>query len=223
MISGKLILYLTIGTLVMLVPIVIQSLWYKIKLWKSIIIAVLLTVSGTVGTYIMYFIENHWWGGTSFFGAVFFVPLAFIGVAYLLKLPYNELIDLCAPAECMMLVIMKVQCLLSGCCKGMILFQEVRFPSQAAELVNALVLAGVLLWIAYKGSSKGRIYPIYLILYGATRFILNFFREEFTTTEMIVPFGTIWSVVSVAAGVLWLMLLKKQGEKKIAAAEDTEE
>ena len=223
MISGKLILYLTIGTAVMLVPIVIQSLWYKIKLWKSIIVAVLLTVSGTVGTYIMYFIENHWWGGTSFFGAVFFVPLAFIGVAYLLKLPYNELLDLCAPAECMMLVIMKVQCLLAGCCQGRLLFQGFRFPSQAAELINALALAGILMWIAYKGRGKGRIYPMYLVLYGVTRFILNFFREEFVTTDMIVPFGTIWSVVAVAAGILWLVLLNKRAEKEIEATLETKE
>jgi prolipoprotein diacylglyceryltransferase len=221
MISGKLILYVSIGTIMMLIPIVIQSYWYRYRLWKSFLIAFLIAISGVIGTYTMFYIENHRWGGTSFFGGVFFVPLFFIGFAYLLKHPYNELMDLCAPAGCMMLVVMKIQCLLSGCCDGRILFTdaagtEVRFPSQMAELINGLILAAVLLYIAYKAKHKGEIYPIFLVLYGVSRFILSFFREDFVTTTMLVPFGTIWSIVAIIIGVLWMWLLRRPKEKEIS-------
>ena len=198
----------------MLIPIVIQSYWYRYRLWKSFLIAFLIAISGVIGTYTMFYIENHRWGGTSFFGGVFFVPLFFAGFSYLLKHPYNELMDLCAPAGCMMLVVMKIQCLLSGCCGGRVLFTnevgaEIRFPSQAAELINGLILAVLLMIIAYKAKNKGEIYPIFLLLYGTSRFILNFFREEFVTTNMFVPYGTIWSIVSIAGGAMWIWLLRR--------------
>ena len=86
------------------------------------IISVLLTVSGTLGTFIWYAIESGGFGGRSFYGAVFIVPLLFIPVAYLFRIPYAKLMDLCAPAECMMLVLMKALCLMEGCCGGRVLF-----------------------------------------------------------------------------------------------------
>jgi prolipoprotein diacylglyceryltransferase len=219
MISGKLAFYLAIGTIAMFVPICIQSLWYKISLWKSAVIAVLLTVTGTVGTYIMFFVENQWWGGTSFFGAIFFVPIPFVLFSILLKVPYNNILDLCAPAECIMLAIMKVQCLVSGCCRGRFICStsqgtDIYFPSQLMELINAFILVVLLMFIASKSKNKGTIYPKYLLLYGISRFILNFFRQEFVTTEMFVPFGTIWSIVAIIVGIVWLTVLKKYKNNK---------
>ena len=215
MISLKLIIYLSIGTIAMLIPVVFQSLWYKIKLWKSIIATILLTITGTIGTYLMFFIENHWIGGTSFFGAVFFVPIPFILYAILLKIKYKELVDICAPAECIMLVIMKIQCLISGCCEGMVISvnsnnSTIRFPSQIVEMINAFVLCIVLLLLSYKKKFRGYIYPMYLILYGMSRFVLNCFREDFYTTDMFIPYGNLWSIISVVIGVTWF-ICKKQG------------
>jgi phosphatidylglycerol:prolipoprotein diacylglycerol transferase len=203
----------------MLLPVMIHSNWYKIAVWKRIVLTVCLTVVGTTGTYIMFFAENGWIGGTSFFGAVFFVPLPFIGIAKLLKISVGDSLDLCAPAECMMLAIMKVQCLLSGCCGGRILFENaegvaVRFPSQLAEMINAIILLILLMIMAYKGRNRGELYPWYVLLYGISRFILNFFREGFVTTSMLIPFGTIWSVVAMILGTVWLVVLRKNQRKK---------
>jgi prolipoprotein diacylglyceryltransferase len=43
---------------------------------------------------------------------------------------------------------------------------------------------------------------------------LNFFRQEFVTTEMFVPFGTIWSIVAIIVGIVWLTVLKKYKNNK---------
>lgn len=203
----------------MLIPTMIQSAWYKIKVPKSILLTLCLTIAGTMGTYIMFFVENGWIGGTSFFGAVFFVPIPFFWVAHLMKLPYGDVMDLCAPAECMMLFVMKIQCQLSGCCAGRILFESsdgvaVRFPSQIAEMINAVFLLTVLMVIAYQKKHRGELYPLYILLYGITRFILNFFRQDFVTTTMIIPFGTIWSIVAMVLGMVWLIVLRNTRKKK---------
>lgn len=201
----------------MLVPIMIQGNWYQINRNKRLLTAVLLTVAGTLGTFLLYFIENNRIGGTSFFGAVFFVPVLFIPVARLLGLRYDLLLDLCAPAECVMLVVMKVQCLIGGCCGGRkisLAGWEFVFPSQLMELVNALIICVVLLQMSRKEKHQGRIYPWYMVIYGISRFILNIGREAWVTKEMLLPFGNIWSLVSIAVGVIWLLLIQKRKQKE---------
>ena len=210
----RVLLYVAIGTIFMFIPILVQSISYKIKIWKSVIVAILLAITGTVSTYLMFLIENRFFGGISFYGAVFFVPLFFIPIALILKENYFLLTDLCAPAECAMLVIMKIQCLMAGCCRGVILYTnaegtEVRFPSPIAEMINAIILCIALLILARKISNRGIIYPLYLILYGVSRFILNIGREEFFITEKFLPMGSIWSIVAVIVGIIWIFVFKK--------------
>jgi prolipoprotein diacylglyceryltransferase len=204
-------IFLLLGTLAMLIPICIQAKWYGVKWWKTIVIALLLTVSGTLGTYLWFFVENGRFGGRSFYGAVFIVPVLFILVSWVFRIPYGKLMDLCAPAECIMLVLMKALCVLEGCCKGRILFENVRFPSQIAELVNALILLVILMYLSHKKENRGKIYPMYLLIYGASRFVLNFFRDVWAETWM--PMGTLWSILAMVIGGGMLVYLKKKNEK----------
>lgn len=214
MISATLLLYLAVGTLAMLPAVFIQVWWYKIKLWKSVPITIALTVCGTIGTYIWFFIENRWIGGTSFYGAVFFVPVAFLGVAKLFHLPYHEIIALCAPAECVMLAIMKVQCLLAGCCKGRMLEAiGVRFPSQLAELINALVIFCVLMLLSRKLKNRALLYPLYMLIYGVTRLGLNFFRENQSPFLLGLAPGAFWSICAIVIGCVWLCYCRKSKKK----------
>lgn len=198
----------------MLLPILLQAKWKRIPLWKCFPLAIFLTIAGTLGTYLLFFIENHWIGGTSFFGAVFLVPLLFVIVAKLLRLQYGVAMDLCAPAECAMLVIMKIQCVISGCCEGrtLYLFGDMNafvFPSQIAELLNALIIMIVLLWMSRSNRIQNVTYPWYMIIYGCSRFVLNIFRQEWITTDMFLPYGNIWSLVAITVGVLWLLVARK--------------
>lgn len=199
----------------MLIPVCIQSVGYKIKVWKRILIAVLLTVSGTIGTYVLFFIENGWIGGTSFFGAVFLVPILFLFIPKLLRVPYGDLMDLCAPAECVMLAVMKVQCLIGGCCDGRALFVSsngtvVCFPSQIAELINALIIMGILMAMSRKEQFRGKLYPWYMVIYGTTRFVLNLFRGDTTPFALGLPAGNVWSLLAIAIGVVWLAVLRRK-------------
>lgn len=211
----KLLIVLFIGTLAMMIPMIIQSKKYKFSLWKVIISALILTVTGTIGTKIMAFVEMGTLEGISFYGAVFFVPLAFLFVSLIFRLPYGCLLDICAPAECIMLVIMKVHCLISGCCMGRVLFLDsngkfIRFPSPIVEMLNALLVFVILLVIFYKGKNRGLIYNYYLVLYGCTRFILNFFRAEWQEYDGgIIPMGTVWSVVAISFGLFAIITIKK--------------
>jgi prolipoprotein diacylglyceryltransferase len=118
----------------------------------------------------------------------------------------------------MMLAVMKVQCLTSGCCGGRVLYYDanavaVVFPSQLAELANAVVLMLVLLIMGIKNRNRGRLYPWFMILYGVTRFVLNIFRQEWVTYDgPLMPLGNIWSLLALAAGIVWLVVLHRRAK-----------
>lgn len=220
--DAKTILALSAGTGAMLILIAVLMISYKEKLWKSVPVSLLLTITGTLGTYIWFFVELSGWGGRSYYGAVFLVPVAFMFVARWMRIPYGDLMDYCAPAECVMLAIMKYQCLVDGCCGGIILRvledgSEVLFPSQIVELVNALVVMAILLVIAIKKKYRGKVYAWYLIIYGVLRFILNWFRSDNLPLLLGLPSGNIWSLLAVFIGVLWLLDLRLAIVKKTSA------
>lgn len=199
-----------------MVPMFFQAKKYEIQRWRIIPVAFMLTIVGTLGTYAWFFVENLYFGGRSFYGAVFFVPLAFLLLPSIIKIPYGQLVDLCAPAECIMLSFMKVQCLVTGCCAGRTLLTNelgeiVRFPSPLVELIFAYAIAIALMVMSHNARFKEKIYPWYLILYGSTRFVLNFFREEWENYNGgVPPLGTIWSVLAVIIGVCWIIYYDKK-------------
>lgn len=213
---------LTLGTVLMFSVMLICNRAYGFRVGKIAATALLLTFAGVLSVKLMYFIENGSFSGQSFFGAIFFVPLLFVPITLLLRLPYRSVLDLCAPSICIMLAIMKLECLRSGCCIGKFLYfnadgKGVRFPSRELELAAALIIMAVLIMFIRKGKLGGKIYPVFMIVYGIARFILNWFRE---TTPFIfgLPAGNFWSIISVIAGAIWLISLERSRQKKEIAS-----
>lgn len=215
MISIDLILFLGMGTVAMLIQMIFRRGIYKIPLWKCIFIAVFLTLAGTIGAMLMFYIENGSLGGRSFFGALLFIPVLMCPIAILLKVPFGMLMDLCAPAECIMLAILKVDCLINDCCYGRIICSSntvgvLRFPSQIVEMIVILVIMICLMIQEKSYNSKNKLYLVYLLLYGATRFVLNWLRGDLTPFVWGLPAGSFWAMCSVIIGSLGLLLFRRK-------------
>lgn len=200
---------IAIGMLAMILLMILRRKRYpEISIWKIIVLGFLLTVMGVLGTMIMYFIENGSFGGTSFFGALLFVPLLMIPAMFL-KIPYKTILDLCAPSEALMLSIMKIDCLANGCCVGKYLPKlELQFPSQMVEMAASLGVMLILLRMEQR-QQRTHLYAWYLILYGITRFALNWFRYGTKPWIWILPNSIVWSIVSIIIGGLWLGVASK--------------
>lgn len=198
------------GTVGMLILMLLRRKAFpQIQLWKLPIISLLLTLAGVAGAMLMFYIESGKFGGTSFFGAILFIPVLLLP-ALLLRIRYSELMDLCAPAECLMLSFMKLDCLMSDCCIGKYLpTLELQFPSQIVEMLTILIIMLLLLQKERSGASTGRLYGHYLILYGSTRFVLNWFRYGLTPFVWILPAGNFWSIIAIAVGLIWLMAVNR--------------
>jgi len=209
----ELYIALAAGTVLMLAVTVYLRKFYQITLWKIVLLTLMLTVFGLLGTKILFLIETGRWSGTSYFGAVFFTPLFMMLVAKALRLSIGDTLDLCAPAECIMLALMKVKCLIYGCCDGRLLYATkeiaIRFPSQIVELVAALVIMVLLILLIKKGEKKNQIYAWYMIYYGVSRFVLNCLRDTEPFVG-ILPAGNFWALISIGIGVVLIYHKKKK-------------
>ena len=209
-------IFLLIGMALMIICMCwANRISYQFPLWKLIVSGAVLTGIGLLGAPIMSWIESGNWTGRSFYGAVFLTPILLWPLSMFLKMNYGRLMDLAAPAECIMLALLKVKCLIDGCCVGRVINiggVSYRFPSQIVECCTAIVLMMMLLLMIRQQRFEGEIFQSYLVLYGMIRFVLNLFRE---TTPWFGPLaaGNFWSIVSVIVGVVSIVLLKQYQKK----------
>ena len=210
MLSGRLAI-IGLGGLVMWVSMVLQKKQYpQVAIWKMAVLSVWLTITGVFGTMMLAYLESGRFGGTSFYGAIFLVPILIVP-AMLMKIKHHDILNLCAPAECAMLIVMRFDCLDKGCCFGRYLPKlGFQFPSQIAEMVVALSVMLVLIRM-HKKDKRAQLYPWYMILYGVLRFVINGLRYGGTNPWILgLSPGHFWSLVSVTVGIVWLLLSRRQ-------------
>lgn len=200
-----------LGGLAMFVTMLLQKKQYpQVAIWKMVVLTVWLTITGVLGTMVLAYIELGEFGGTSFYGAVFLVPILILP-AMLMKISYKDILNLCAPAECAMMIVMRFDCLDKGCCFGKYLPElEFQFPSQIAEMVVGAAIMIALIWM-HKKDRETQLYPWYMILYGICRAVLQCFRYGGTEPWVLgLSQGHLWSLVSMAIGTVWLVLSRTQ-------------
>lgn len=189
---------------------------YNIAVWKTAAIAVFLMPAGYYGAKLMFCIESGYWSGRSLYGAIFLVPVVMFPVAKLLKLRYGELMDVCSPAGCVMFAILKVKCVIDGCCAGRLITiggNQFVFPSQKVECAVFLIIMVVVMLMVFSKKYHTLVYPWFMVIYGISRFFLNLLRE---TTPWIgpLPAGNFWSLVSVAIGLIVIIAINKRENRK---------
>ncbi len=202
--------FILIGLVLMIFISLFQIKISKLSIFKSILLSIFLVVFGVTGAVILAYIENGNWGGISFYGSVLLIPVLLPIVSILLKEKYTKLLDLSVPQICIMLFAMKINCHISGCCGGKLLYisksgSEIFFPSQIVESIIALILAIIFIGLINKRKMKNNIYPLFFIVYGTTRLILNFFRNVKENFIWIIPAGHFWSIISILIGFVFIV------------------
>lgn len=108
------------------------------------------------------------------------------------KLDYKAYADIAAAGIPLFHTFGRIGCFLGGCCYGResewgiyyknALLPELvstkRFPIQLVEAAFNLLLFFLLFYLLKSGRLKGRLMPVYLLVYPAGRFIIEFFRDD---------------------------------------------
>jgi len=100
--------------------------------------------------------------------------------------PYKKIQDFIMLIGSFLFGFARIGCIFPGCCHGYpsswgIYSNEagtVCFPIQIIEIIVSFILAFVMLSMHRKQRFQGKLYPWFLVLFGVTRFVLEFFRDN---------------------------------------------
>ena len=181
--------------------------------WKIVVFTLAIVPVGYFCGKLMRLVEAGTWEGVSYYGALLFAPLPMIAVGLMLKIRPLHTSIMCAPAGCIALIFMKIQCKLTDCCYGRILgYQDngrpIRFPSQIVEMIVGIVILIILMKLLQSDKYQKGLYAYFLLIYGGTRFFLNLLRD----TEPFVlglSAGCFWSVMACVVGACILYFQSK--------------
>ena len=135
-----------------------------------------------------------WEGGLVFYGGLIFSFIAAVAFIRVKKMDFWTTADLFAPAIPLAHFFGRLGCLFAGCCYGKecrlpwsVTFKNPKslaplnvplHPTQAYEAAANLVIFIVLAVLAGKKSSAGKIFLLYVLMYSAARFGVEFFRGD---------------------------------------------
>lgn len=160
--------------------------------------------------------------GANYFGLLYFMPLVLFAFFFFISVNPFKQTDLITPAYPLALFFVKLGCFCDGCCGG---FEcdwglmnyhydsgpKKEFPTQLVEAGLALLIFVFLLWYR-KRAKEGTLFPIYLIIYSATRFF-----SEFTSNKPDILWHLktyhILCIIGVILGIAELMLVLRYSEK----------
>ncbi len=176
------------------VCIFLFNAWYgkkrEIPIWKSTVTTVLVYGITYIWIYVLFWIESGFtnFGGNNIVRGFVYVPLIAFPVCYLVKISRKAMCDFIAPCVCLVHGISHIGCIFVGCCQGYacdwgIYNQQYRgnaFPVQLFESATALAIFAWLVWWNRRNGYRtdGRSYPVMLILFGSTRFLWEFARNN---------------------------------------------
>lgn len=132
-----------------------------------------------------------WRGGLTMYGGLLGAILASVLFMRAKKMPFWEVSDVVAPSVALGLAFTRVGCFLNGCCFGLPTHAPwgVRFPPHSAagaefygvaihpaQLYDSLVgfgIFGLLLAVEKRLEGKGRLFLLFVGLYGLSRFFMD--------------------------------------------------
>ncbi|MCI5574393.1 MAG: prolipoprotein diacylglyceryl transferase [Eubacteriales bacterium] len=203
--SDKIILLLSAGAVFTAVWLVLLRKRLDMPWYAAIPLAILSTVYGVLTAKVFAFLESGFntdsFGNMRLFGVVFFMPLAYWLGAKLSKRSYREVFDVFTPCIIFTVMCARINCIVSGCCIGLPIpgMNGVRFPTREAEILFYIILLICLCPRVLKGKYRGQAYPIYMISYGAFRFVVEFFRSA--DTSSVFHSAHIWALIALIIGI----------------------
>jgi len=173
--------------------------------------------------------------GGVFYGGLIAAVIVGLWLVRRYKLPAWSTADLMAPGIALGHVVGRFGCLLAGCCYGRptdvpwaVTFTDplaaanvgtpLGIPLHPTQLYDAgaeLLILGVLLATERKGRPfAGRTFWAYMLLYGVSRFIIEFYRGDINRGTVVASLSTsqFVSLLLVPVSILMLIYLRRRGQ-----------
>lgn len=197
------------------------------------LVIVFASILGARALYVVFHLEEMsspldmialWSGGLTMYGGVLAAMAAAFYYLRRRRVRFLAMADVMAPSLGLGLALTRIGCFLNGCCYGRPttgplgvhfppdsyvsrMFGEAALhPAQLYSSITGLLIVGILLLADRKRGPEGRVFGLYLILDGAGRFILDFFRS-YEANAYILKGLTVNQVIAVGLVALGVMTL----------------
>lgn len=137
-------------------------------------------------------------GSISTYGIYLLCPLFLFLSGRIFKLDYRRLFDTYTYYAIISLIILRMNCIHSGCCYGKPIFHtSFLWPTRESEILFYIIMFILIIKKFNNQNNKtGSLFPMLMFSYGSFRFINEFFRHG----EGIFRLAHIWSILSVIIG-----------------------
>ena len=191
----------------------------NVQPWK--IVAVILTVYplSVLWMFIQFWIETGFFGGNNIVRVFVYVPLIAYPIAKLLKISYKEVLSMVAFGPVAVQSTSHFGCIFEGCCSGYIqswgiynrITGRLHFPTQPLEAFISMAIIAYLLVRAKKRNyvPDGREYPLMLVIFGSTRFLCEFLRDN---DKILLGCSSLafHALFMFVVGMIWLVMENKK-------------
>ena len=197
---------------------------------KIIDLSILLIISGVAGARLMFVLLNIdiyrsdplsafrlWEGGLVWYGGLILALTCAVIFLKINKMPVLKTGDLMMPYVALGQSIGRIGCFMNGCCYGKptilpigVTFDVSRGPVIPTQLIEAAAMFAVYLILRKRLPSNGRTLFLYLILYSAFRFFIEFLRGDNPAVWLGLTVSQLISTAIFAAAVAsWKIILSK--------------
>lgn len=217
--DNSLILLLSLATVLDFVWLLVAKERIRLKWWQALVAALFHTVLGVLSVKAFAWFETMDFSNMSLFGGIFLMPIYYFAFSKVSKRSAADCFDCFAVCIILTLALARVNCIISGCCKGAYIpgTDGLRFPTRELEIIFHVILLVIFIRKVLKNESRGEIYPLYMISYGVFRFVTEFFRAA-DSPFGIIHLGHIWAIVSFCVG---LSVYSSQRTRKNKKAENS--
>ena len=213
-------------------------IWYRKKynlpFLKTLLIILTVHPIAYLMVMVLTWIENGFvnWGAMNIVRVYVYLPLICMLVSRLVKVETSRMLEFISPGVALHQGIAHIVCPFTGCCYGYPcswgiwnpLTKEILFPNQWLESIAALSVFLYLYRYAKKAhfDVTGKTFPLFLVLFGGTRFLLEFLRDNDKLFWGISNLA-LHAAFMVFVGGLWLyyIYLKEDTARRKAASKNT--
>jgi phosphatidylglycerol:prolipoprotein diacylglycerol transferase len=180
------------GFVGVMVYLLLISKHYSMPILKTIVFAVLVYSSTVAWMFFLFWADSGFrvWGGNNIVRVFWWLGVFVFPVSKLIKRNYLECLDFVSPCLCINHGIAHFGCIFAGCCHGYpcdwgLYSNEVGYRCVPTQPIEALVALGIATFIWQREKNKGYgkgvdglSFPIMLMIFGYSRFFLEFLRDN---------------------------------------------
>lgn len=163
---------------------------FKVKIWRTVVLLACVYPLVYLFMMLLCWVENGFknFGGQNIVRIFIWIPLFVLPFAYILKINYRRALNIVAPIPLVIHGVSHFGCIFMGCCCGYPWEYGIynpalkirTFPIQPIEAITALLILVAVVFYCYKKkfSNTAKSYSLMLMLFGSTRFMFEFARDN---------------------------------------------